>query len=111
VTSGIGSSSLLSTTEGLFLESSGPKAVREPRHAQACDRLLSVGEPTVRSSGDPDIASSACYNGRRVWQVVLPSETCSGLFFVLVTFGEGEGTTLELLLDRAPAGPTSIRAR
>jgi hypothetical protein len=30
---------------------------------------------------------------------VLPSETCQGLFFVPVTFGEGEGTTLELLLD------------
>jgi hypothetical protein len=31
--------------------------------------------------------------------VVLPSETCRGLFFVPVTFGEGEGTTLDLLLD------------
>jgi hypothetical protein len=32
-------------------------------------------------------------------EVVLPSETCRGVFFVPVTFGEGEGTTLELLLD------------
>lgn len=32
-------------------------------------------------------------------EVVLPSETCVGLFFVPITFGEGEGTTLELLLD------------
>jgi hypothetical protein len=30
---------------------------------------------------------------------VLPSQTCRGLFFVPVTFGEGGGTTLELLLD------------
>ena len=31
--------------------------------------------------------------------MVLPSETCQGLFFVPVTYGEGEGTTLDLLLD------------
>jgi hypothetical protein len=31
--------------------------------------------------------------------LVLPSETCRGLFIVPVTFGKGGGTTLELLLD------------
>jgi hypothetical protein len=31
--------------------------------------------------------------------MVLPSETCRGLFFVPVTFGEGDGATLDLLLD------------
>ncbi|MEE9126586.1 MAG: hypothetical protein V3U11_05555, partial [Planctomycetota bacterium] len=32
-------------------------------------------------------------------EVVLPSETCRGLFIVPVTVGEGEGKTLHLLLD------------
>jgi len=32
-------------------------------------------------------------------EVVLPSEFCRGMFIVPVTFGEGEGTTLDLLLD------------
>ncbi len=37
--------------------------------------------------------------GAAVPAVVLPSETCAGLFFVPVTFGDGEGMTLNLLLD------------
>ncbi len=32
-------------------------------------------------------------------ELVLPSETCRGLFIVPVTFGEGTGTTLDFLLD------------
>ena len=32
-------------------------------------------------------------------ELALPSETCRGLFIVPLTFGEGEGTTLNLLFD------------
>jgi hypothetical protein len=43
--------------------------------------------------------SAPATTGAVVPAVVLPSETCAGLFFVPVTFGDGEGTTLNLLLD------------
>ena len=32
-------------------------------------------------------------------EIVLPSQTCRGLFFLAVTVGPGEGTTLHFLLD------------
>jgi hypothetical protein len=51
--------------------------------------LLAI--PVLSSAPAP---TEAAFTG-----VVLPSETCRGLFFVPVTFGEGEGTTLDLLLD------------
>ena len=70
-----------------------------PERSERFRRLTLVSILLLILLATPASAAAPATSNSSSAEVVLPSETCRGLFIVPVTFGAGDGTTVDLLLD------------